>query len=481
MTFAELLTQQQVERVHEASLEILEDVGMLVRNEEARAHLTRHGCHVASGSGMVRYPHTVVEDLITACPPSFTFHGRDPAYDRTIPGDRPLMVTGSSAPDILDPETGQVRRSRSDDIARIAFLVNELPGYDVFAISVTADDAPSGQFALSRFYPALKNCLKPVRGSAPALAEAEAIYQIGSLIAGGEAAFWERPFVTFQVCAVVSPLTMDVESTERLLRYTERGVPCHGVVVPNAGLTAPLTLMGTLAQCNAEFLAQTVLTQMVRPATPLVYDVLPTVADMRSGAYAPGAIETGILTTGCAQMARHYNVPSAGFVGLTNAKVNDAQSGFETGMSTVAAVLGGTDLLAMGGLLDSLMVFDYAKLVVDHEIAMMLKRLHRGLEFSEENLALDVIVQVGPGGAFIDTRHTLKQARKSGFLPEIADREMRPQWESKGALDSQARAMRRVRDILRRNNPAIFSPEVDARIRGGFTSLVAGDAPLWKG
>ena len=202
---------------------------------------------------------------------------------------------------------------------------------------------------------------------------------------------------------------------------------------------------------------------------------------MRSGAYAPGAIETGILLIGCAQMARYYNVPSAGFVGLTNAKVNDAQSGFETGMSTVAAVLGGTDLLAMGGLLDSLMVFDFAKLVVDHEIALMLKRLHRGLEFSAENLALDVIAQVGPAGAFIDTRHTLRHARKSGFVPEIADREMRPQWESKGALDSQARAMQRVRDILRRNNPVVFSPEVDAQIRGKFTALVAGDAPQWKG
>jgi trimethylamine--corrinoid protein Co-methyltransferase len=471
--FAELLSQEQVERVHEASLEILADVGMLIRNREARGCFARYGCRVDEETRTVRLPRTVVEEFRAACPPTFTFRGRDPETDRTIPDDGPLMVTGSSAPDILDPETGQVRRSRSDDIARIAFLVNEMPGYDVFAISVTADDAPPGHFSVSRFYPALKHCLKPVRGSAPTLEEAETILRMCALIAGSEAAFWARPFVTFQVCALVSPLTMDVESTEKLLRYAERQVPSYGVVVPNAGLTAPLTLLGALAQCNAEFLAQTALVQMTRAGTPVVYDPLPTVADMRTGAYAPGAIETGILMMGCAQMARHYGLPCAGFVGLTNAKVNDAQSGFETGLSTMAAVLGGVDLLAMGGLLDALMVFDYAKLAIDNEIALMLKRVKRGLEFSEENLALDAIAEVGPGGAFIDTRHTLKRVRTAAFLPEIADRDMRPHWEARGALDAQARAMHRVRDLLRRDNPAVFSPDVDTRIRAEFKDLVA--------
>jgi trimethylamine--corrinoid protein Co-methyltransferase len=249
--------------------------------------------------------------------------------------------------------------------------------------------------------------------------------------------------------------------------------------VPNAGLTAPLTLLGTLAQCNAEFLAETVLVQMVRPGTPRVYDVLPTVADMRTAAYAPGAIESGILVMGCAQMARFYNIPSAGFAGMTNAKLNDAQSGFETGMSTVAALLGGADLLAMGGLLDALMTFDYAKLVIDSEIALMLKRIARGLEFSEENLALDALAEVGPGGNFVETRHTLKLMRSTALLPTIADRASRHQWQAAGALDSQARALRRVQDILRRDNPSVFSPKVDDRIRAEFESLVDGVAQLW--
>jgi trimethylamine--corrinoid protein Co-methyltransferase len=299
------------------------------------------------------------------------------------------------------------------------------------------------------------------------------------LIAGGQAAFWERPFVTFQYCAVISPLTMDVESTEKLMRFTEWGVPSYGVVAPNAGVSAPLTLMGALAVCNAEFLAQITLEQMSKPGKPIVYDPLPTVVDVRKGAYTPGAIETGMLLMACAQMARFYQVPSAGFAGLTNAKVNDAQSGYETGMSTLAAVLGGADLLNMGGLLDALMVFDYARLVIDNEIALMLKHVQRGLEFSEGNLALDVIAAAGPGGTFIDTMHTLKHMRTTALLPEIADRDSRDLWLQKGALDSQARALQRAKDILQRDNPAVFSPDVDAQIRAEFADLVAGDATRW--
>jgi trimethylamine--corrinoid protein Co-methyltransferase len=269
-----------------------------------------------------------------------------------------------------------------------------------------------------------------------------------------------------------------VESTEKLMRFTERGIPSYGVVVPNAGVTSPMTLMGTLALGNAEFLAQTVLEQMSRPGKPAVYEALLTVGDMRMGAYAPGAIETGIMAMGCVQMARYYNMPSGVFAGLTNAQVNDAQAGFETGMSALAAVQAGANVVRIGGLLGALMTLDYAKAVIDNEIALMLKRVVRGLEFSEENLALDAIAEVGPGGMFMDTLHTLRRMRTTGFLPQIADRDDRATWEAKGALDSGARAMRRVHEILARDNPALFAPDVDARIRAEFEGLVAGDATV---
>jgi trimethylamine--corrinoid protein Co-methyltransferase len=192
-------------------------------------------------------------------------------------------------------------------------------------------------------------------------------------------------------------------------------------------------------------------------------------------------------------MARYYNVPCGALVGLPNAKINDAQSGFETGMSALAALLAGVHFLSIGGVLDGLMTFDFAKAVIDNEIALMLKRVRRGFEasgsepagpaigapvepFNEEHLALDVIAEVGPGGMFMDHLHTLKHMRTSALLPEIADRDSREDWQAAGAYDAHSRAMQRVQEILARDNPAVFAPEVDARIRAEFESLVAGDA-----
>ena len=480
-TFAALLTPEQVERVHAASLEILQNTGLLVRHEKARRIFARHGCQVDAATQVVKFPTAVVDEFRRMMPPTFTFRGRDPKFDRTLPGDGPVVVTGSSAPDVIDPVTGQERRSRSDDIARIAHLINELPGYDVFSVSTLADDAAEGQFTLARLYPALKYCLKPVRITTKDLEDAGRILRLGVLIAGSEAAYRERPFITHHFCPVVSPLTMDFLSTEGLIFFAEQKLPVYPSIVPNGGLTSPMSLAGTLAQGNAEFLAAGVLMQMVVPGTPLIYATLPTMADMRSGAYASGGIECGMLHMGFAQMARYYNVPAGGYIGLTNAKVNDAQAGYETGMSTVAGLLAGADLFNMGGLLDALKVFDFGKAVTDDEIAQMLKRVRRGFEFDEQELGLEAIAQAGPGGSFMVNPHTVRRMKTAALLTTLSDRNARAQWEGKGSLDTQSRAMRKAREILARPPAPPFPPEVESRIRAEFPGLVAGDLEMPAG
>ncbi len=473
--FATLLTPEQIERVHQASLEILAEVGLLVRNDKAKEYLVAHGCRLDGESEIVRFPPAIVEEYCKAFPATFTFYARDPQYDKTLPTDSPVIVTGSSAPNMLDPVTGQERRAYSDDIARIARVINDLPGYDVFSISTLAEDAPLDRFTVTRLYPTIKNCVKPIRCSATNQQDAEQILQLGALVAGSVEAYREHPFITHHYCPVVSPLTFDFDSTEMLIYFTEHGWPSFGTVVPNGGMSSPLTLLGTLTQGNAEFLAWSVLMQMIRPGTPLIYSYLPTIADMRRGSYSPGAIECGMLSMGMTQMAHFYNVPNGGYLGLTNSKTNDAQSGYESGMSNTAALLAGADMFNMGGLLDALMCFDFAKAAIDDEIAQMLKRLKRGFEFNTENLAMDDIRDAGPGGMFVDKPRTYELMKHTMFLPEIADRDPRNRWQKLGALDSQTKAMKRVRDILTQEHPALISADVDARIRAAFPDLPAGE------
>ncbi len=473
---AQLLTDEQVQTIHETSLTILAEVGLEVQNEEAREIFQRHGCQVDAETEIVYFPRAIVEQWRQAFPAKMRFFGRDPKYDATIPGDGPLISTCGLAPDVLDIKTGARRRATSADVARIAHLINELPGYDMCNPTTLADDAPAGLLGLSRFYATAKNCLKPIRSGSGSPQETTNIIRMGEIIAGGKDAYWARPFFHFSHSAIISPLRMDQDSTAVCIDCARRGITAMAIIAVNSGLSSPLTLAGTLAITNAEFLAINILTQMVREGTPVIYYPLPVIADMRTGAYASGGIECGLVHMACAQMARFYNVPSGGYIGLTNAKLSDAQAGFEKGMSPLAGMLAGMDLLVMGGLIDTLLTFSFAQLVIDSEIGQMIKRTQRGISFDEDYLALDLIKELGPGGMYIDNEHTLKHMRTAALLPTIADRQTWTSWEEAGQLDAQARAMQRVQEILSGDNPAAFSPDVDAQIHQMFEGLVAGDS-----
>jgi len=481
MNFFSFLTTDEIRYVHDASLEILEEAGLLVRNEKARARFAQHGARVDHATEIVRIPSAVVEKYRALVPPTITLRGRDPACDVTFPRELPVVATASSAPDIVDPVTGKARRSTSDDIARIAHLVNELPGFDVFSISTLADDAPNGQFTLSRFYPALKNCLKPCRTSTIDVREARQVLKLGELIAGSKEAFRERPFVNFGYCSIVSPLTMDFDSTEMLMFYAENDITAYGTVAPMGGLSTPLSLPGMLTLMNAEWLAAAILAQMSRPGTSQIYNFLPVFADMRDGAYAPGAIEIGMMNAAVCQMARFYNVPAGGYLGLTNSKVADAQAGFEKGMSPLLGAMSGVDFIVMGGLQDALMSFDFGQATIDNEIAMMIKRVREGFGFSKKSASLKEIKATGPAGMFAANPETLERMHTATFLPELADRKLREQWELKGASTIHQRAMNKALDILSVSNPAALDPATDQRIRASFEGLVAGDSTLPEG
>ncbi len=481
MNFFSYLSNDDIQYVHDASLEILEEVGLLVRNEKARNRFAEHGAIVDHATEMVRIPSAVVEKYRALVPPTITLRGRDPTYDITFPRKLPVIATASSAPDIVDPVSGVTRRARSDDIARIAHLVNELPGFDLFSISTLADDAPKDQFSLTRFYAAMKNCVKPCRTSVYNIREAEQVIKLGELIAGSAEAFWERPFINFGYCSVVSPLTMDFDSTDTMMYFAENDITAYGTIAPMGGLSTPLTLSGMLTIMNAEWLAVATLAQMSKAGTAQIYNFLPVFADMRDGAYAPGAIEIGMMNSAVCQMARFYNVPAGGYLGLTNSKITDAQAGFEKGMSPLMGALSGVDFIVMGGLQDALMSFDFGQVAIDNEIAMMLKRVRNGFGFSKEAASLQEIKDTGPAGMFADNPITLERMHTETYMPEIADRKIREQWEAEGSSTIHQRALNKAMDIISTPNSAAFDVRVDNRVRAAFDGLVAGESSLPEG
>lgn len=476
--YSKFLTDDQRKMVHEASMEVLENTGLLVHAECAREIFKAHGCDV-DAEGHVKMPHQVIEKYVKMFPSSYTFTAQDPQFDITIPEQGPCVVTASSAPFVLDPKTRKQRRATSDDIANIARLINQLPGFNVFSISTLADDAPDGHLSLYRFYSALKNCKKPVRSNTPRFSELQEVLQLGYTIAGSEEAYMERPFINHHYCPIVDPLVMDVESTEAVTYLAQKGLPVYTTApVSNAGMTVPMSRMGSLVVGNAEFLAINCYYQMVREGMEIIYAYLPTVADMRMGNYTPGAIETGILSMAHTEMAEYYNVPSGGYIGLTNSHCNDAQNGYEVAFNTTGAVCAGASLLNMGGLLDSLTTFDFAKAVIDNEVAMSLKSMKKGIPYNEEDFkeSMRLIDEIGPGGLFMEEMHTCMNMREVAYLTNLGSRDFRAQWDGR---DLEARCQDWLDENMAGPNPAAFSSELDAKIRAQFPVLCKGDA-VWN-
>ncbi len=202
---------------------------------------------------------------------------------------------------------------------------------------------------------------------------------------------------------------------------------------------------------------------------------------MRDGAYAPGAIEVGMMNSAVCQMARFYNVPAGGYLGLTNAKVADAQAGFEKGMSPLLGALSGVDFIVMAGLQDALMSFDFGQLMIDHEIAAMIKHVRSGFGFSREAASVDEIKETGPAGMFADNPQTLERMTSATFMPQLADRQLREKWMLEGASSIHQRALNRALEILSTPNAHAIDAATDARIKAEFPGIVAGDSCLQEG
>jgi trimethylamine--corrinoid protein Co-methyltransferase len=236
-----------------------------------------------------------------------------------------------------------------------------------------------------------------------------------------------------------------------------------------AGSTSPVTLAGTLVQLNAEQLSGIVLTQLVRPGTPVLAGYIPGVVDMRSGGYLGGAVEFGMMQAAAAQLAHHYQVPIYGSGGMTDSKLPDAQSGYEKMATILLAAMGGCNYIHHAfAMITNMNAASLEQAVIDDEIVGLAMRVLRGVDVTGDSLAVEAIDRVGPGGHFLTDSHTLQFMRSELFDPPLADRQNRAAWEAAGRGDSRERATARVRTLLREHSPPPLQPAVEAAIRAKF-------------
>ncbi|MEJ2244936.1 MAG: trimethylamine methyltransferase family protein [Acidobacteriota bacterium] len=448
------LDEQQLTRIHEASLHILSRVGVTVDSAEALELLDGAGAD-ASNPKRVLIPADMVEKALETAPSTVVLHKRDGTPFVRLTGNRCTFGGTPDQPDILDPRDGKRRPCRIADVVDNARLIDALPN---LTWSFTSEWAgyPQGLPAVLAgkvsFMIQLENSEKPLGSSIANVQNLKDQIEVCSLIAGGTEELRRRPFF-FGSVEPITPLVHGRDALEKSLILAEHSLPNVVYVMPMAGATAPATFAGTLAVANAELLSHLTLMQLKREGAPMIYGAMPNIIDMRTTIFPYGSPELNLLVGAATELAHHYNLPMLGTAGCTDAKVMGVQTGLEVMAQCMTSVLSGANMVHDVGLMDHATMISPELMVLTDEIIGMTGAMLRRLEVDDESLALDLIEKVGPGGSYLAEDHTLNHFR-SFWVPEILDRSMGTKPGAAGsALHSEDRLREKTLKIIESHTP----------------------------
>ncbi|MCP4688805.1 MAG: trimethylamine methyltransferase [Desulfobacterales bacterium] len=470
------LSPENIETIHEASLIILEKTGVTCEAglEDVLEMLERAGARVDKGREKVFFPRDLVEEQAKKAPERVVLYGRDGKSDLDLTGHKVHMGTGGAAIKVLDLETGEARPSTLQDLYQIGRLVDNLENIHFFLRPCIPTDIPESDYDANVFYTCFRATGKHVMAGVNDEAGFHRVLEMAEMIAGDPGRPREKPFFSIITSFAISPLKLCTQSTRIMREAIRNRIPVALSAAPMSGSTSPMTMAGTLAQLHAEQLAGICVCQLTNPGAPLLYGGIPGMANMSSMEYRGGGIECGMMNAAIHQMAHHIKTPNYNSSGLTDAKLPDAQAGWEKACTTLLAAMGGSNYVHhAAGMLESMLTVAYEQFVIDDEIIGMCCKALKGIEVDAERLALEVIDSVGPGGNFMTSSHTMTHIRSEYFAGKgLTDAKGRDQWEEEGAKDARTRAREMARKILSAEARSHIPGEIDKAIREKFNILL---------
>jgi trimethylamine---corrinoid protein Co-methyltransferase len=466
-----VLSSGDLERIHEGSLRLLEECGVRSISKALRKVFAEGGAEVDPNGQRARIPRGLVDWAVSSACKSFVLYGREPAFDLLIEQPRVYYgMGGTPVPWFWDSAQQVLRAAVRDDMVSSTRIGHALSNVDFIMSLASAGDVSQELHYLYEYHAILRNSTKPVIYSAPSRGYAVMFLEMAAAATGGESKFRKRPSVMLMT-QPVSPLEIG-SYNEGMIEFAAWGAPIlfsPGVMM---GATGPATLAGALVQGNAENLAGVVLSQLLRPGTPVVYGVHTPVLDMKTMRCTYAGTEQSLGRAAMAQLARYYGLPSFNTGAGCDAKVVDAQAAAEATMGVFLNALSGLTLTQTMGTMAGGSFGSLEMLVICEEIVAMAKRVLRGVGVSEEKLAVNLIKEVGPGGHFLDREHTRQHFRQEFFFPGLFDRRSFPQWEEDGGKRIDEVARERVRKILAEPGPQILSPSAEGALDRTFHKLV---------
>ena len=441
-----LLSEDDIAQIHDTSMRVIEEVGFQVNSDKALAFFRGAGAEV--NGHIVRLPREKVMELLARAPSEVTLYGRQPEQNITLGGARVYAGTGGTALNVIDSSSGERRRATLHDLKQIAKLVDGLENIHFFLLPTYPSDVAVENVDVNRFFAGLDNTSKHIMGGVYTLDGIRRVIRMAEIVAGSADRLRQEPIISMIIC-IISPLKIDRNYGDMIVAIAEEGIPIVVPAEPLCGATSPVTLAGNLVVQNADSLSGVCLTQLVNPGTPVLYGSVATTTDLRDLKYLSGPIEMGLLNAASAQMAQFYHLPYYATAGMSDAKVIDAQCGYESALSSLLCALSGANFIHdAAGLLDFALSVSYEKYVVDNEIIGMVMRAVEGIRVDEDSLAFDLIKEVGPAGHFVAARHTRKHMHTEHYQPTLSERDNLKEWQAKGKKDTYIRAREKVEEIL---------------------------------
>jgi len=467
------LTDEHVETIAADALRILAESGMAVHSPSAFEAFKKAGAQADEESMTVRLPQSLVEDAIASNPSSITLHSRNGKGDAVLEKNRVHYGTGGTAIYVLDPDTGERRRSTTEDVILNARMVEALENVHVFTINVFPHDIDDkNEIDVNRFFHALDNTTKHVMGGIYSLGGCKRAVELAEMVAGGEGALQEQPFVSF-ITLLISPFKVDKHYGEITCYLAGKGLPVVVPTEPMCGTTAPVTLAGNVLVHVAETLAGIALVQCVNRGAPGICGSVGSISDLRTMGNLGGPIERAMINAAVSQMAQHFEIPLYSTGGTSDAKDVDIQAAYESAMSSLLVAMSGANYIHdIAGLMEFDLTVSYEKLVMENEILGMCQRVLRGIEVNEETLATDLILEKKPGEDFLGEMHTVEHMRDEFFVPKLANREKREALQPNS--DALSRARQFVASVRSAAHESCLTGEVRERILNQFPEIRLG-------
>ena len=463
------LSEESIRMVHQTAMQVIEEVGFEVNSGAALELFKGAGASVDQEKRRVCLSQKRALELIEMAPSEVRLCGQDEKNDIILGGSRVYTGTGGTALYVYHPDIGQKQLATLDDLKRIAKLVDGLDNIHLFLLPTYPSDLPFEQIDVNRFFAGLDNTTKHIMGGVYTPNGVKQVIRMAEIIAGSAERLRQRPLISIIACTI-SPLKIDSQYGDVLVSIAKSGIPVACPAEPLCGATSPVTLAGNLVIQTVDSLIGVILTQIVNPGTPVIFGSVATNTDLNSLKYLAGSVEMGLLNAAGAQMAQFYKLPFYATGGMTDSKVLDAQSGYESALTSLLCALAGANFIHdAAGLMEFALTVCYEKYVTDNEILGMVMRAVEGITVNDDTLAFDLIKQVGPGGNFVAAKHTRRFMRSEHYQPSLSDRESRDNWEAKGSKTTWRRAAEIVPQIIAEHNyslPAAARQQVLSEITG---------------